>query len=106
MQLATAAKLATDYVRTNLTYINGLVTGATNNGTKFIIVDGVFMDDTMADQLISLGYNVTVAYFDMGTYPRYVIGFDSPGPTVEEYHILNEYGDILMTENSDNINKE
>lgn len=106
MQLAITAKTTADNVRSSLSYINTLVTNAANNGYKYIVVDGTYMDDTMADYLTSIGYNVTLSYFDMGTFPRYLISFDSPGSTIEEFHLLNEYGGILMTETSNNINKE
>ena len=75
MQLALTAKNNTDSVRSNLTYINTLVTDAASNGQTVIFIDGVFMDDSMADTLRGLGYHITKEYFDFGSYPRYIIKF-------------------------------
>ena len=78
MQLAITAKNTTDGVRANLTYIESLINEATDNAKYFIIVDSVYMDDDMADNLVNnFGYRITKEYFDIGTYPRYKIFFGS-----------------------------
>jgi hypothetical protein len=76
MQSASTAKSNTDSVRTGLTYINNLITGASDNGQTMIIVDGSYMDDSMASALTGFGYTVTKEFFDLGTYPRYKVYFD------------------------------
>jgi hypothetical protein len=61
---------------TGLTYINELITGATAQGKTFIIVEGPFMNSTMKNILMTTyGYTVTTRYDDMGSYPRYLIGW-------------------------------
>ena len=85
MRTATVALAQTNDVRNNLTYINTLISNATNAGLYFIIVDGNLMDDDMADDLKGYGYRVSKEFFDMGTYPRYKVEFGAtyvpPTPT-------------------------
>jgi hypothetical protein len=76
MQLALTAKNNTDSVRGGLTYINSIISDASSNGEYFLFVDGIYMDDDMMGNLIvNYGYNVSKQFFDMGTYPRYLIQF-------------------------------
>jgi len=88
MQLAKTAKTTADNARSSLSYINTLITGATNNEQYSTIVDGAYIDDTMVVNLVNTyGYEVTKRYNDMGTYPHYLISWTnatvpaSPTPT-------------------------
>lgn len=76
MITAETAKDNTFSTRETLEYINSLISGATENGEYFIIVDGKIFDDVMSIDLKSTyGYNVTKSYHDMGTFPRYKISW-------------------------------
>jgi hypothetical protein len=78
MQLALTAKNTADGVRSSLSYINGLVTNAIANNKFLIIVDAIYIDDTMMNALITTyGYKVEKRFFDIGTYPQYVISWES-----------------------------
>jgi hypothetical protein len=76
MITATTARANTHSIREALTYINSLVSGATENGEYCVFVDGKIFDDAMAHALSSsYGYNVTKSYNDMGTFPTYKISW-------------------------------
>jgi hypothetical protein len=80
MITATTAKANTHTTRDSLTYINSLVSGATENGEYCVFVDGKIFDDAMAHALSSTyGYSITKSYNDMGTFPTYKISW-VPGP--------------------------
>jgi hypothetical protein len=76
MQLAKTAKTTADNARSSLSYINTLITGATNNEQYSTIVDGAYIDDTMVANLVNnYGYQVSKRFTDMGTYPNYLISW-------------------------------
>jgi hypothetical protein len=76
MQLANTAKTTADNARSSLSYINTLITGATNNEQYSTIVDGAYIDDTMVANLVNnYGYQVSKRFTDMGTYPNYLISW-------------------------------
>lgn len=78
MITATTAKANTHTTRDSLTYINSLVSGATENGEYYVFVDGKIFDDAMAYTISSTyGYNITKSYNDMGTFPIYMISWKS-----------------------------
>lgn len=70
---AATAKTNTDNVRTNLTYIETLVSGATIEGQYHVFIDGTYMDDSMSTAVSALGYTITKKVQSMGTYPTYLI---------------------------------
>jgi hypothetical protein len=60
----------------DLTFIDSSVTAASNQGLYQIFVDGNKMDDDMMSDLIeNYGYKVDKRFYDMGTYPTYVISW-------------------------------
>jgi hypothetical protein len=79
MIYSSEAYTGSTYTRTNLTYINSLVETAYGNGQFFIMVDNVYMDDSMSDALSEVyGYTITKRFNDIGQYTTYVIAFDNP----------------------------
>jgi hypothetical protein len=77
-----AATTGTTLTRTSLSYINGLVTGATSQGLYHVFVDNQHIDDTMVDELKNVyGYNVTPKNSFMGTHNDYIISW-GPEPIV------------------------
>jgi hypothetical protein len=76
MITATTAKDNTHTIREELTYINSLVSGATENGEYCIFVDTKIFDDAMAYVISEeYGYNVTKSYDNMGTFSKYKISW-------------------------------
>lgn len=77
-----AATTGSTLTRTNLSYINELVTGATSQGLYSIFVENVHMDDDMAlDLKNTYGYHVTPRNSFMGTNVDYLISWE-PQPVV------------------------
>lgn len=73
---ASGSTVSSNSVRTGYTYINTLVTGATGQGLYSVVVDGVYMDDTMISGLTgTYGYRVTTLTDVMGSYKRYRISW-------------------------------
>jgi hypothetical protein len=76
MVTASSASASSLSTRTGYTYINALVTGATQQGLYSIVVDSNIMDDGMATGLTTTyGYNVTSMYDAIGSYKRYKIAW-------------------------------
>ena len=76
MTNATTAAATATAVRTGYTYVDSLVTGASAQGARSIIVDEKYMDDSMVSGLtITYGYNVTTQREAMGSYKRYLISW-------------------------------
>lgn len=67
---ANSASLAS---RTGCTYINTLISGATDQGVNFVRVDNKFIDSNIISLLQTNGYQVTTSYNDIGTYASYLI---------------------------------
>jgi hypothetical protein len=67
------AKTNSDNTTGSLSYINNLVTGATSLGLYYITVPNTYMNESMATQLRSYGYNVTNRNNFMGTNNDYII---------------------------------
>ena len=76
MTSASTAKSTASSAISGLTYIDTLVTTAAAKGLFFIIVDGTYMNDTMAQSLITTsGYVVTRMTDLMGSFPSYKIAW-------------------------------
>jgi hypothetical protein len=74
MITASTAKANSNTTREDLTYINSLITGATEDGIYTVFVDGRIFDDNMLNIMIdTYGYRVTKSFNDMGTFPTYKI---------------------------------
>jgi hypothetical protein len=71
-----AATTGSTLTRTNLTYINNLVTGATAQGLYRIFVPNEYMDDSMVSDLRGYGYNVNTRNSFMGTNSDYLISWE------------------------------
>jgi hypothetical protein len=79
MITATTAKDNTFSTRDELTHINSLVSGATENGQYSVFVDSKIFDDSMAYALSSTyGYNVTKFNNFNGTFMSYKIAWYGP----------------------------
>jgi len=70
---AATANTASNASRTGCTYINTLISGATDQGVNFVRVDNKYIDTNILTLLANAGYQVTTSYTDMGTYVTYVI---------------------------------
>ncbi len=76
MVSASASKTTSDNAITGLTYVNSVIPGASANGLYSVIIEGNYMNDTMADTLrTTYGYKVTPKSVDMGSYVRYQISW-------------------------------
>jgi len=77
MVSASLARTTADTVRTNLTYVNTLISGASQNGQYSIILEEPFIDSTAVGILTgTYGYRVTLLNSTIGTYKRYVINWE------------------------------
>jgi hypothetical protein len=71
-----AALTASNTTTGSLSYINTLVSGATEEGLYRIIVGNTHMNEAMANKLRNVyGYNVTPRNSFMGTYDDYIISW-------------------------------
>ena len=75
MQSGSAARTASNTATSSLSYVDGLVSGATAQGLYSITVDGGKINSAMITTLKAYGYTVDTFYDTMGTYPRYVISW-------------------------------
>ena len=75
MQSASSARSASNTVTGSLTYIDSLISGATAQGVYSVNVGGQYITNTMTGSLKTNGYNVTVQYDTMGSYPTYIISW-------------------------------
>jgi hypothetical protein len=75
LQSASTSRTASNNAFTGLTYVNSIITGATTNGLYSVIIEGNYLDDTLTGSIISSGYTITKRFDNMGTYPRYLIGW-------------------------------
>lgn len=76
---ASSALTATNSATGSLDYINSLITGATEQGSYVVWVDGRVFNDQSAEILRTThGYRVTKSFNDMGTFPTYKIQWDPP----------------------------
>jgi hypothetical protein len=74
MRLALTALSDTNTTRTNLTYINGLITDAASKGEYHININEKYIDsDMISDLETTYGYKITTRTFDMGTNVDYLI---------------------------------
>lgn len=74
-----AATSATNSTRSNLTFINSMITGATSEGRYNIFADEKVMDDNMAYVLsTTYGYNISKKTDVMGTFTNYLINWGAP----------------------------
>ena len=77
MVSASFAKTTADTARTNLTYVNALISGDSQNGHYSIIQDETFIYSTAVGILTgTYGYRVTLLNSTIGTYKRYVINWE------------------------------
>jgi hypothetical protein len=78
MITATTAKASSDLVRQNLTYINSIISDAMNQGLTYMVVDAKNMDDNMLKDLTeNYDFKVSKRFTDMGTYPQYIIDWNT-----------------------------
>ena len=89
-----------DTTRQNLSYINGLIVGATNIGMYYTYVDGRYMGPDEVSIVRSYGYTVTQITNDFGTYITYIIRWEEDG------FLMNEVYSFLTDENGDELCKE
>jgi hypothetical protein len=75
LQSAATSRTNSNNAFTGLTYVNSIITGATVNGLFTASIDGNYIDDTVTGSIIAQGYKITKKYFDIGTYPTYVISW-------------------------------
>lgn len=76
MTYASGSTVTSNSVRTGYTYINTIVTGASAQGVYSVVIDGVYMDDTMISGLTgTYGYQVSTLTDVMGSYKRYRISW-------------------------------
>jgi hypothetical protein len=75
LQSASASRTASNNAFTGLTYVNSIITGATTNGLYSVIIEGNYLDDSLTGSIISSGYTITKRFDNMGTYPKYLIGW-------------------------------
>lgn len=72
-----AAATGSTLTRTSLSYINDLITAATEEGVYRIIVNEQYMDADMVSELRhTYGYHVTVRNTFMGTFNEYLISWE------------------------------
>lgn len=75
LQSASTSRTASNNAFTGLTYVNSIITGATTNGLYSVIIEGNYLDDSLTGSIISSGYTITKRFDNMGTYPKYLIGW-------------------------------
>ena len=86
---ASSAFSASNEQLDSLEYINSLITGATENGSYNVFVDGKIFNDTMSDVLTrTYGYRVTKSFNDMGTFPTYKIEWNPLYETISQTAIF------------------
>lgn len=75
MQSATTARTTTDNARTAVTYIDSLITTASQQGREFITVEPLYMNDDVMATIESNGFKVTTIQDSLGTHKRYKIAW-------------------------------
>jgi hypothetical protein len=86
---------STNTTITSLSYIDTLVSNASDKGLYFIKIDGVNFDDDMAQDLIdNYGYSVTKQYFDMGLYPVYTVSWEGIDDYYPNYILEYDFSNI------------
>jgi hypothetical protein len=76
MQTATNAKTGSDAIISSLSYIDSLVTDASNKGAYRIFVDYPVMNDDMMSILnTTYGYYVSKKTYDIGNFTTYIISW-------------------------------
>ena len=79
MITGSAAALASNKTRAQLSYVNQVITGATSEGQFSTIINGKYIDDNVADTLaLNYGYKITKRYDDMGMLANYLITWGQP----------------------------
>ena len=79
MELSNINNINTNDVKNNLTYITSLINDAINEGQYHVIVDSVYIDNLMSDDILTnYGYNVTPILNDFGDIKSYKIEWFSP----------------------------
>jgi hypothetical protein len=77
MRLALTALTDTNTTRTDLTYINSLITDAISKGEYHIYINEKYIDSTMISSLrTTYGYNIITRTSDMGTNVDYIIKWE------------------------------
>ena len=72
---AAAARVGTNDVRSNITYINSLIDAEVAKGGECIVVGPQYLTDQMITTLRNKDYNVTTKQDSMGSYKEYKISW-------------------------------
>ena len=75
MQSGSAARTASNTATGSLTYIDGLISGATAQGLYQITLDPRYVNDTIVTTLTNYGYKIQTKNNFMGTNNDYVISW-------------------------------
>jgi hypothetical protein len=75
MQSGSAARTASNTATGSLTYIDGLISGATAQGQYQITLDPRYVNDAIVTTLINYGYKIQTKNNFMGTNNDYVISW-------------------------------
>jgi len=79
MITGSAAALLSNKTRSQLSYVNQIITGVTAEGQFSTIINEKYIDDNVADVLsLNYGYNITKRYDNMGTFSHYLINWGEP----------------------------
>ena len=75
MQSSATARTTTNNARTAVTYIDSLITTASQEGREFIMVEPLYMNDDVMATIESNGFKVTTIQDSLGTHKRYKISW-------------------------------
>lgn len=75
MQSGSAARTASNTATGSLTYIDGLISGATSQGQYQITLDPRYVNDAIVTTLRNYGYKIQTKNNFMGTNNDYVISW-------------------------------
>ena len=76
MQTASSSRQQTNNALTGLTFLDLLITGATQSGLSSINIDGNLVTSAMRTSLVALGYSVDVRLSDGNpNFPRCIISW-------------------------------
>jgi len=75
MQSGSAARTASNTATGSLTYIDGLISGATSQGQYQITLDPRYVNDAIVTTLTNYGYKIQTKNNFMGTNNDYVISW-------------------------------
>jgi hypothetical protein len=77
---------------TSLSYIDSLISDASNKGLYYIKLDGLYItEDMILDLKCNYGYEVTTQYNDMGTYPVHTISWTNSNDSFPNYILKYDF---------------